>query len=213
MKHTRSKNNGTKRQMRMLAILLLPVLALMLGVAAPACWAQDEDNEDGPLEFDEAKFNIEFNSTDEDLGVQAFVDGEPVKKVIIRGPKNENSEKKKTIFALTTKRGLKHQGIAELFFESGEPTLEEVSVQEFIARFPEGTYEFIGRTIENDKIEGEAEFTWVIPCGPTGLEASTMRRLVAGWAAREGLIARALKAPSEESVKSRLFIGMDRSSV
>ena len=35
MKHTQSKNNGMKRHMRMLAILLVPVVALILGAAAP----------------------------------------------------------------------------------------------------------------------------------------------------------------------------------
>ena len=33
MKHTQSKNNEMKRHMRMLAILLVPMLALMLGAA------------------------------------------------------------------------------------------------------------------------------------------------------------------------------------
>jgi hypothetical protein len=42
MKHTRSKKNGMKRHMRMLAILLVPVVALILGTAATELWADDD---------------------------------------------------------------------------------------------------------------------------------------------------------------------------
>ena len=70
------------------------------------------------------------------------------------------------------KKSMKRQGFAELFFESSEPTLEEVSFKKFLKRFPEGTYEFEGDTIEGDEIEGEAEFTHVIPCGSEHLSAA-----------------------------------------
>jgi hypothetical protein len=170
-KKMRVKSIGKKKPMWLLVVLLIPMVALALGAAVPGVWADDDDDDD-ELEFDEAKFNIEFNFSDEDLGVRAFVDGEPVRKVVIKGPKKEGSEKTKPIVLLSTKGGQKLQGIAELFFESGEPTLLDVSVQEFLDRFPEGMYEFVGKTTEGEKIEGEAEFTHVIPCGPAGLSAS-----------------------------------------
>ena len=144
---------------RLLAFVLISVVALVLGVTTPAVWAEDDDADDELL-FEEVEFNIEFNSTDNDLGVRGFVDGEPYKELEIEDPDG------KEIAKLKAKKSLKLQGFAELFFESAEPTLEEVSVPEFLARFPEGTYEFEGETIEGDEIEGEAEFTHVIPCGP-----------------------------------------------
>jgi hypothetical protein len=165
MKNTRSKNNGTKRHLRMLAILLVPLVALILGAAAPELWAGD-DKDDDELEFEETWFNIEFNFSDQDLGVRGFVDGEPWKEVEIENPKG------RTIAEVEAKKRMAKQGFAELFFESGEPTLEEVSIKKFLKRFPEGTYEFEGETIEGEEIEGEAEFTHVIPCGPAGLSAS-----------------------------------------
>jgi hypothetical protein len=61
---------------------------------------------------------------------------------------------------------LAKQGLTELFFESSEPSLAEVPLDEFLARFPEGVYEFEGRTVEGDEIEGEATLTHVIPKGP-----------------------------------------------
>jgi len=166
MKHTRSKNNGTKRHLRMLAILLVPLVALILGAAAPELWAGDDNDDDDELEFEETWFNIEFNFSDQDLGVRGFVDGEPWKEVEIENPKG------RTIAEVEAKKRMAKQGFAELFFESGEPTLEEVSIKKFLKRFPEGTYEFEGETIEGKEIEGEAEFTHVIPCGPAGLSAS-----------------------------------------
>ena len=166
MKHTRSKNNGTKRHLRMLAILLVPLVALILGAAAPELWAGDDNDDDDELEFEETWFNIEFNFSDQDLGVRGFVDGEPWKEVEIENPKG------RTIAEVEAKKRMAKQGFAELFFESGEPTLEEVSIKKFLKRFPEGPYEFEGETIEGKEIEGEAEFTHVIPCGPVGLSAS-----------------------------------------
>ena len=148
------------RIMWMLAFLLVPMVALILGVSAPAVWAEDDDDDDGELQLEEVEFNIEFNSTDNDIGVRGFADGEPYKKLEIEDPNG------KTIAKLKAKKSMRLQGFAELFFESGEPTLEDVSVPEFLARFPEGIYEFEGKTIEGDEIEGEAEFTHVIPCGP-----------------------------------------------
>jgi hypothetical protein len=148
------------RTLRILAVFLVPVIALILGVSAPGVWAEDGDDDDDELFFEEVEFNIEFNSTDNDLGVRGFVDGEPYNELEIEDP-NE-----KVIAKVKGKKSMALQGFAELFFESGEPELEEVSVPEFLARFPEGTYEFEGETIEGDEIEGEAEFTHVIPCGP-----------------------------------------------
>lgn len=151
----------------MLAIILVPVVALILGAAAPELWAGNyDDDDDEELEFEETWFNIEFNFSDQDLGVRGFVDGEPWKEVEIENPKG------RTIAEIEAEKSMAKQGFAELFFESGEPPLDEVSIKKFLKRFPEGTYEFEGETIEGDEIEGEAEFTHVIPCGPEGLQAA-----------------------------------------
>jgi hypothetical protein len=167
-----------KRYFRMLAILLVPVVALILGAAAPELWAggrgHDNDNED-ELEFEETWFNIEFNFSDQDLGVRGFVDGEPWKEVEIENPKG------RTIAEVEAEKSMAKQGFAELFFESGEPTLDEVSIKKFLRRFPEGTYEFEGETIEGDEIEGEADFTHVIPCGPDNLLATNSIPIVITW--------------------------------
>ena len=157
----RNKRKSMKKRVHMLAIILVPLVALILGAAAPELWAgHNDDDDEEELEFEEVEFNIEFNSTDNDLGVRGFVDGEPWKEVEIENPKG------RTIAEIEAEKRMAKQGFAELFFESGEPTLEDVSVPKFLKRFPEGTYEFEGETIDGKEIEGEAEFTHVIPCGP-----------------------------------------------
>jgi hypothetical protein len=138
--------------MRMLAIILVPVLALILGAAAPKVWAGD----DPPVCW----WNIEFNASDLDLGVRGFFDYEPWKELEIENPRG------RTIAEVEGKKSMKRQAFAEWFFESGEPTLFEVSFDEFLRRFPVGYYEFEAETINGHEVECEEELTHVIPCAP-----------------------------------------------
>ncbi len=150
-------------------------LALGLGLlalvatpaAAPFHGGHDDDDDDGKgkeeLELDEAEVFIEWNTTDGDFGIQFFWDGEGWKSMRL-----ENSDGK-TVLALKTKKNVKQQGLTEGFFESVEPSPDELSMEEFFDRFPEGTWEFEGRTLDGDEIEGETEFTHVLPAAPDGL--------------------------------------------
>lgn len=158
LKKLSPKTNGNMNSIRLLAVLLVALVALGLGAAAPQSRAGDWDEEE--LEFEETEFNIELNATDRDVGVRGFVDGEPWKEVEIENPYGRK------IAEVEAKKSMARQGFAELFFESGEPLLEDLPFRRFFKRFPEGIYEFEGETIEGDEIEGEAEFTHVIPCGP-----------------------------------------------
>ena len=126
MKHTRSKKNGMKRHMRMLAILLVPVVALILGAAAPELWAghQDDDDED-ETPFDVAELFFELNNTDGDLGIHALIDGDAWKRLTIEDTK----ERKMLDFEV--KGRLRKQGLTEIFFESAEPTFDELSPEKF----------------------------------------------------------------------------------
>ncbi len=58
------------------------------------------------------------------------------------------------------------QGLTELFFESVEPELADLSLEEFLERFPKGDYEFEGIRNDGIELESEVEFTHVIPCAP-----------------------------------------------
>jgi len=143
--------------LRMLPVFLVSVVALLLAVTAPELWAKKHQSE---IPFSRAKIIIEFNASANDVGVQVLLDGEPWQWVKIKSPDGRK------ILNIMSRRSLKKQGLTELFFESSEPSLDEVPLAEFLARFPKGEYEFTGKAIDGIKIEGKATFTHVIPAGP-----------------------------------------------
>jgi hypothetical protein len=129
-------------------------LTITSGSAAPA---------DAAVELDEAEVFIEWNSTDTDFGIHFFWDGEPWKRMTVR------NEKGQVALEVAAQKNVKAQGLTEGFFESAEPPASELSMDEFLARFPEGTYEFRGRTLDGKRLEGDAEFTHTLPAPPTNL--------------------------------------------
>ncbi len=133
---------------------VIPALAALASVGATPV------HDDEEVRFSRAKIIVEFNSTAEDIGVQVLLDGDPWRKVAIFNPANRR------ILDIESRRSLRQQGLTELFFESSEPSLDELPLEEFLARFPAGTYEFEGVTIEGDEVEGSAVLTHVIPAGP-----------------------------------------------
>jgi hypothetical protein len=142
-------------------MLLGAAAALTLNASAPQSWAGGDKHGPAPIPFAEARLIVEFNSTDEDIGVQFFLDVDTWKTVRILNPRGQQ------IFEASTKANLLRQGGAtELFVESDEPTLDELSLEEFFALFPEGTYQFTGRTPDGQRLEGKSVFTHDIPAGP-----------------------------------------------
>jgi len=152
------------RQWRVFPLFLVPVLALAVS-AAPWGGGHDDDDDDDHdvVELDEAEVFIEFNSTDEDFGIQFFFDGEPWTKMKVEGPDG------RTVLQVGASRNLAKQGLTEGFFESAEPSADELPMDEFLKRFPEGDYEFEGRTLEGDELVGETEFTHTLPAPPENL--------------------------------------------
>jgi len=107
-----------------------------------------------------SQIHWEYNSTDNDLGVQVSLDGEDWKQLAITNPHG------KTLFQVNGGGPFKELGLSELFFEGAEPTLDDFPLDELLERFPEGTYEFEGRTVDGQEIDGEWDFTHAIPAGP-----------------------------------------------
>jgi hypothetical protein len=111
--------------------------------------------------------NIIIETTDNDIELQVFVDGVLWKTLDIFTPDDRR------IFNLRTRQNMRRQGgLSELFFAS-EPThyLEnepnfDGTIEEFLARFPEGVYEIEGRTGKGGELEGEATLTHVLPALP-----------------------------------------------
>ena len=124
-------------------------------------YAQADDDEE--LEFDEAHLFFELNDTDGDLGIHGKIDGDEWKSIRIENP-NE-----RVIMNVSARGKLRRQGITELFFESAEPTFDELSPDVFFDRFPAGTYEVEGITTDGEEIESETELTHLIPAAPEAL--------------------------------------------
>jgi hypothetical protein len=140
-------------------LLTIPMAAVLLAGLGAAPWSGDGDE----VELDEAKVFIEFNSTDEDLGIQLFWDGDAWKRMTVEGPNG------KMVLDIKVRKNLGEQGLTEGFFESDEPSFDELPMDEFFERFPEGTYEFEGTTLEHEYLTGEAEFTHTLPAPPENL--------------------------------------------
>lgn len=141
--------------------LPLAVAALLVTAAAPAAWADsDSDSDSEEIPFDVANVFFELNNTDGDLGIHALIDGEPWKRLSIEKPNgNENLK-------IRLRGSLRQQGLTELFFESAEPTFDELDPEDFFNRFPEGEYEVEGVTIEGDDLESTAIVTHLMPAPP-----------------------------------------------
>lgn len=138
-------------------------LCLGAGIAALAAGpvavlADDHDDDEIPWEVAEVFF--ELNDTDGDLGIHALVDGEAWKRLQI-----EDADERKML-GVSVRSRLRRQGLTEIFFESAEPTFDELAPETFFMRFPEGTYEVEGITLEGDEIESETEITHAMPAPP-----------------------------------------------
>jgi Fibronectin type III domain len=145
---------------RFLNKLILLVAALGLA-SGPALAKSDKGGKPQVLAFEAVKMIIEFNPGDQDVGVQAFLDSEEGWRTLkIIGPDGRQ------IFETHGKGRLREQGLTSLSLESAEPSLDELPLDEFLARFPEGEYTFLATTLEGDRLVGSATFTHAIPDAP-----------------------------------------------
>ena len=132
---------------------ILAFTAVLL-IAASAAWA-------GRVPLKAARMIIEFNDSAQDVGIQFFLDTDGWQSLTIHDPEG------RLMFNATASGSLLEQGGGtELFVESVEPPLDELPLDEFFARFPEGVYRFAGRSPAGDRFSGRVAFSHVIPAGP-----------------------------------------------
>jgi hypothetical protein len=91
--------------------------------------------------FDEAQVFFEFNTTDNDLGFQLFLDAEGWEKVTLAGPSGEQ------LLRIVADGNLANLGLTELRFESAEPSPDEV-----LNKFPAGEYKLRGTTVDGQTL-------------------------------------------------------------
>ncbi|MGH7579585.1 MAG: hypothetical protein ACREM9_05390 [Gemmatimonadales bacterium] len=106
--------------------------------------------------FADAALFFELNSTDDDLGLQLFLDADGWKRVRLLDPGRNQ------IVLMEAAGKLARLGITELRFESAEPSPEEV-----LALFPPGEYRFRGRSVEGGRLASNVVLSHDLPPAPT----------------------------------------------
>lgn len=127
--------------------------------AAATAQEEGEDDDEGrgpPIPFDDAEVFFEFNTTDDDLGLQIFLDAEGWSQVKVSSPQGRK------IVQVSTHGTLSELGITELRFESAEPSPAEV-----LALFPPGDYEFSGKLVEKGGLMSTATLSHDFLPAPT----------------------------------------------
>jgi hypothetical protein len=152
------------------------MLAGALALAVGAATADGRPAQSAPLEI--RKIYWEYNSSANDLGVHVSLDGEDWKRVKIVNPKN------KVIFDVEGKQAYRSLGMTELFFEGAEPNLGEFPLEDLLALFPEGDYEFVGRYVDGVEVEDSVPFSHAVPDGPVvSSVVGPGNSVVIGWTA------------------------------
>jgi hypothetical protein len=141
--------------------------ALLAGgsVASPLIAADGTDvsTRPAPLEIvqlKDARLKFEINATDEDGGVQVFIDADDWRTMSIFDPNGNR------IFKSDAMGRLGKHGGTELFLESGEPPFSELPLEKLLRRWPEGEYDFLGRGTDGEILIGSTELTHHLPDGP-----------------------------------------------
>lgn len=143
-------------------LIPLAVGATAVAISAQAGnWRGDDGDDEEELEFEEAHLYLELNDTDGDLGIHGLIDGDAWKSLEIEGPDE------RPLMNASIRGRLRRQGMTEFFFESDEPSFDELPPAVFFQRFPEGTYEIEGITLDGEELESEVELSHVL-AGPAG---------------------------------------------
>jgi hypothetical protein len=111
-------------------------------------------------EVETAKLIIEYNATDQDLGVHGAVDSDGWKTFCLFDPNG------RPVLEIGPRGQLLNLGVASVFFESREPPESQFSLEDLAAAFPEGTYTVRGESFDGRALTGEATFTHDVPAAP-----------------------------------------------
>jgi hypothetical protein len=114
-----------------------------------------------PARFEIARILIEMNATAQDAGIQMLIDAEGWEDVTIFGPGGDQK-----LLNVRARGPVGTIGVTELFFESAEPSLADLPLEDLLAMYPEGTYRIEGHTVEGREIVGRAVLSHEIPGGP-----------------------------------------------
>jgi hypothetical protein len=116
----------------------------------------------GADEFADLRMFIEYNSSDNDAGIQVFLDGDGWEELEIR-------RNGRVILEIEAELGpFKRTGLTEIRWETAEPSPELI-----FARFPEGLYRFRARKVGGGTHVGTVELSHSLPPAPCNLAVSS----------------------------------------
>jgi hypothetical protein len=138
------------RRFHLFRFVVLALVALLIAAGKP--WAAP---------FSQRKIIIEVNGTAGDGGIQIFVDAVGWRRLEVFDP---NGEK---IFDVAGSGSVGMTGVTELFFESAEPSFEDLPLDQLLDRFPAGNYVFRGTTVDGKSLFSRAPLAHNIPAGPS----------------------------------------------
>jgi hypothetical protein len=138
-----------KCHLRVLSVVLLSMVGF-LGAA----------QQSRAVPFSAARIIIEVNSSAEDGGIQIFVDGTGWNRFQVFDPNGQE------IFDVMASHSVGKTGVTELFFESAEPSFQDLPLDQLLARFPAGKYRFEGVTVGGKLLTAQPTLKHNIPAGP-----------------------------------------------
>lgn len=140
----------------------LAIAGLTVGVVATLVVGQFVTAADASrptIPFDDARLKIEFNATDDDAGLQFFIDAEEWKHITVTNPRGRK------VLDVTAGKVIRNFGLSELFSESTEPPFTEFPFAEFKKLFPEGVYTFRGQNVNGERLRSTFTLRHAIPDG------------------------------------------------
>jgi hypothetical protein len=140
----------------------IPIFFLAAAMSTSTLAIANDDDDEEP--FEEARLFFELNDTDGDLGIHGKIDGDEWKYLEIEDPRDRK------MMHVWVRGRLRRQGLTELFFESAEPTFDELDPEKFFRRFPEGEYDIEGYTLDGEERESEVYLSHIIPAAPDGVK-------------------------------------------
>ncbi|MGH8250198.1 MAG: hypothetical protein ACREVI_05800 [Steroidobacteraceae bacterium] len=144
------------------ALVSLALGGTVMALTAQAGFGQEAEE----IPFEEAQLYFELNDTDGDLGIHGLIDGDAWKSLEIEGPDEQ------LLMNVWIRGNLRKQGMTEIFFESDEPSFDELSPAAFLKRFPQGIYEIEGITLEGEELEAELRLSHMIARRPGNIRVN-----------------------------------------
>jgi hypothetical protein len=166
--HTRTKRRAAVAAAAVASAAAIATAALGGGVDSPrAAFAAAPNDPCEPwgngrkVAIATAKLIVEYNATDQDIGVHGAFDDQGWSKLCVYDPDGH------LVLRVSPQSQLKDLTMAGIFFESREPPIDEFSFEDLKARFPEGRYNVRALSFDGRQLVGHATFTHDVPAAPT----------------------------------------------